>query len=420
MITKTITITSTTLQYEGDSIGKDFIFVLLINGQNYLYRSFNQKITHGKTISVIGQSLGLHLSFDEMERRIQIPIAMMIAELDAVQVEAKSQFLGAGNTDFGLNANILSFEFTEGLDYPHTFSFEVSVLVQGDFWNPKGREHSKTAHLKLLMEIVANWDRTQMELGERILLEYQSGRRSFNGDSLQEIKLIGAIMPGTDFGEANLLWAKLEGADLYGSDFKLAILRGANLRNTKLENANLSEANLVEAIFDEANLRNADLSYAIINTSFVGCQAVNANFTGAQITASNFQSADLGSASFREAKLDYVDFRNANLRVADFTGAQIGKINYEGADINGAIGLENISSTNFDPTDPFEGKSEEYRRGYTEGYDRGYGYAIGQEKYDEYAWEVSLTDNFPGYTTDFAAGYKVGFMQTYNESWADK
>jgi flagellar biosynthesis/type III secretory pathway protein FliH len=78
-----------------------------------------------------------------------------------------------------------------------------------------------------------------------------------------------------------------------------------------------------------------------------------------------------------------------------------------------------VPSTNFDPIDPFEGKSEEFRRGYQEGYSRGYAHAIGQEKYDEYAWEVSLTDHFPGYTTDFAAGYQAGFMQTYRESWAD-
>lgn len=419
MITKTITITPTTLHYEGDAIGSDFVFVLLIHGQSYLYRSFRQKIGHGDRISIIGQSLGLHLSFAESERTVHIPIALMAAELDPTDKEPASRFLGASTTDFGMNATILSFEFTLGYDYPHVFEFEMPVAVQGDFWAEKGREKHKTAQLKLIMEIEANWDTTQMELGERIFMEYQAGRRSFNGDSLQEIQLAGVGMPGADFGEANLLWANLEGADLYRSDFKLAILRGANLRNAKLENANLSEANLVEAILDEANLRNADLSDAMLNGSLIGIEAEQANFSRAQIHASNFTNANLVGALFHAAKLDYVDFRNANLRAADFTGAQINSINYEGADTTGTIGLENIPSTNFDPVDPFEGKSEEYRQGYTEGYERGYGYAVKNPTYDEFAWEKSLTDNFPGYTTDFAEGYKVGFMQTYKESLAD-
>lgn len=419
MITKTITITPSTLQYEGDAIGRDFVFVLLLQGQEYLYRSFRQKIGLGESISIIGQSLGLHLAFKESERKVSIPIAVMAAELDPTEKEPASQFLGASTTDFGMNAEILTFEFTLGYDYPHTFAFEMPVSVQGDFWATRGREKNKTAQLKFLMDIEVNWDTTQMDLGTRIFMDYQAGRRSFNGDVLQQINLSNAVMPGTDFGEANLLWANLEGADLYRSDFKLAILRGANLKNAKLENANLSEANLVEAILDEANLRNADLSYAIINSNLIAVEAVNANFTGAQIHGSNFRSADLASALFRNAKLEYVDFRNANLRGADFTGAQIDKINYEGADITGAIGLEKVPSTNFDPIDPFEGKSEDYRRGYQEGYERGYGYAIKNPKYDEFAWEKSLTDNFPGYTTDFAEGYKIGFMQTYNESLAD-
>lgn len=419
MITKTITITPSILQYAGDAIGRDFVFVLLINGQEYLYRSFRQKIGLGESISIIGQSLGLHLAFEESERKVSIPVAVMAAELDPTEKEPASQFLGASTTDFGMNAEILTFEFTLGYDYPHIFTFEMPVAVQGDFWATRGREKNKTAQLKFLMDIEVNWDTSQMELGARILADYQAGRRSFNGDVLQQINLQNAVMPGVDFGEANLLWANLENADFYGADFPMAILRGANLRFANLEKARLSEANLVEAILDDANLRFADLSYANINGSCVDCKAQNANFTGAQIHASNFKSADLGGAIFKDAKLDYVDFREANLRLTDFTGAQIGKINYEGANLEGSIGLENIPSTNFDPVDPFEGKSDEYRSGYTEGYDRGYAYAIENPNYDEYAWEKSLTDNFTGYTTDFAEGYKIGFMQTYNESLAD-
>lgn len=419
MITKTITLTPSSIRYEGDSIGRDFIFVVLIQGQEYLYRSFRQKIGHGETISIIGQSLGLHLSFDESERTIHIPVAIMAAELDPTEKEPASRFLGASTTDFGLNAAFISFEFTLVYDYPHTFAFEMPVQVQGDFWAERGREKHKTAHLIFSLDVEVNWDTTQMELGTRIFMDYQSGRRSFNGDVLQQINLAGVAMPGTDFGEANLLWANLEGADLYRSDFTLAILRAANLRSTKLENANLSEANLAEAVLDEANLRNADLTYAVINSSFIGCEAVNANFTGAQIHSSNFKNADLTGALFREAKLEYVDFRNANLRGADFTGAQIDKINYEGADLTGAIGLYEVPSTNFDPVDPFEGKSEAYRKGYQEGYERGYQYAIDYPVFDEMAWEKSLINTFNEYSQDFAEGYKIGFMQTYNESLAD-
>lgn len=418
MHTKTITITPSILQYEGDAIGRDFLFVLLLNGQEYLYRSFRQKIGHGEQVSIIGQSLGLHLSFEETQPSIHIPVAIMAAELDPTQHEPESRFLGSSTTDFGMNATVLSFDFTKGDDYPHTFVFELSVAVQGDFWNAKGREHHKTAHLKLLMDVEINWDTTQMDIGERVLMEYQAGRRSFRGESLQQIKLLNAKMPGVDFGETNLLWANLEHADLYGSDFKRAIFRAVNASRANLERANFMAANVTEAIFDEANLRGANFSEAQINTSFQHAKAVGANFSAAQLQGSNFQYADLSGASFRNAHLDYVDFRHAILKDVDFTDAVFGLINYENANLQGVKNL-NAPSINFDAGDPFEGKTEDYRQGYHEGYKRGYQYAIDHPVYDESAWKQSLKEEFPSYTPPFAAGYELGFMQTYRESQAD-
>lgn len=419
-MTKTITLTAAALKYEGDTIGRDFQFLLLINGQRYLYKRFQLKIGQGETKTLTSYDLGVHLSYEELTQRVDIPVVLMAAELDPPATASPEAFIGAPTTDFGLAARVVSFDFEEVLTYPHTFFIELPVEVQGDFWAKTGREKHKTALLTLFVDVEINWDKTAMETGQLLIMQYQAGRRNFNGELLQQVNLKDAVLPGIDLGEANLLWANLENADLYRADLPLAILRAANLHAAKLENARLSEANLVEAVLDNANLCAADLSYAFINGSCVGCKAIGANFAGAQISSSNFQGADLSGAIFHNAKLDYVDFREANLQGADFTGAIIGKINYDQAKLTDSIGLEGIASTNFDPPAPFEGKSEDYRQGYHEGYERGYSYAIDEAEYDENSWEKSLTEHFPGYTPDFVAGYKDGFLQTYNESWADK
>ncbi len=257
-----------------------------------------------------------------------------------------------------------------------------------------------------------------MEIGEQILMQYQAGRRSFKSDNLQQINLMDVKMPGVDMQEANLLWANMQSADLSAGKFKRAMLRGVNAKNAHLDHADFSEANMMEANFESANLQGAIFSKAQINTGFQYAKAAGADFSGATIESTNFQYADLSGATFCNARLDYVDFRHAILTGADFTGAAWGLVNYEGAATERMKNFT-VISTNFDAKDPLEGKSEDFRKGYAEGYERGYGYAIVHPDQKETAWKKSLSTAFPAATSDFAAGYQLGFMQTYWEASAN-
>jgi hypothetical protein len=92
---------------------------------------------------------------------------------------------------------------------------------------------------------------------QRLVRQYQSGKRNF-----QEFELPGADLRGADLRGANLEWADLRGADLRGANLRGARLREANLTDADLTDANLMDAQLPHSNLSRADLRGANLSGA--------------------------------------------------------------------------------------------------------------------------------------------------------------
>lgn len=85
-------------------------------------------------------------------------------------------------------------------------------------------------------------------------------------------------------------------------------LSNANLIGAKLNGANISLAKMRSANFQNANL-------------------MGANLIGAYLKDANFQDANLRWANFTNADLENVDFRGADLRGAKFNAALLKDIN---------------------------------------------------------------------------------------------
>ena len=123
-----------------------------------------------------------------------------------------------------------------------------------------------------------------------------------------------------DLSNAGLVFAKLSGVDLTGS--------------------NLREANLSRADLSFANLRNVD---------FRGASLLGANLNGADLTGANLSSVDLSGVNFSNANLQGANLSGSDLRRAYFGGANLTGVNFANTFLRGAIGI---------PIDSV--KSEEY------------------------------------------------------------
>ncbi len=95
-----------------------------------------------------------------------------------------------------------------------------------------------------------------------------------------------------DLNGADLRWANLHDADLYGADLNGADLRWANLRGANLHDADLYGADLYGADLRGANLRCADLRGANLN----GADLYGADLYGADLRGANLYGADLRGA----------------------------------------------------------------------------------------------------------------------------
>lgn len=133
---------------------------------------------------------------------------------------------------------------------------------------------------------------------QKILEQYQAGKRSFRNLPLRRVDfhgltLTGADFSGTDFGEANL-----RGADLRNCNFKGAYFNDADLSGANLEKANLGEASLIKTYLLKANLQGAHLENALCTGAFL----TRANLQESCLNGTLLNGADLTGAKLTNAK----------------------------------------------------------------------------------------------------------------------
>lgn len=410
--TKIVTVTPSLIRYEGDPLGDDFFFHLVIRDQSFIHKAFSLKLRYNEVTDIRYLNLGVQFDYPDYLNTATIPFSMVAIETEANRLLDQA-------SDFGQGLGMLHLDFETILENPATSIYELPISVFGDYLNTNGKEKNKIANLTLLVDVEVRFDETLIFPSERIIVLYEMGQRVYDGEMLQNVSLRDVTLPGIDFSSANLLFANFDASDLYRASFRLAICANAIFTNTHLRRAIFSEANVVGADFSNADASETDFTFAQISSTFKNTQLVSANFQDATVRATNFQQANLTDANFGRAQLEFIDFRGANLTRADFRTATLSNINYEGAILDGVMGLD-VPSTNFDGVDPFEGRSEAFRTGYTEGYERGFPQSTADDVFDDLAWQKSLAVHFPDASADFAEGYQIGFMESYREGFATK
>jgi uncharacterized protein YjbI with pentapeptide repeats len=187
-------------------------------------------------------------------------------------------------------------------------------------------------------------------------------RRPFE---LFRANLSGQWLVNADLRLADLRFANLSGASLFGANLSGASLFGANLSGADLGNANLtgadlrlaknlSSANLFGANLFGADLNEADLSDANLNTANLsGANLRLANLRGAKLGFASLIRADLSGADLSDADLiSHAQLNEANLRLANLRGAQLNEANLSGADLNEAdLSDANLSGANLTGAD---------------------------------------------------------------------
>jgi uncharacterized protein YjbI with pentapeptide repeats len=108
---------------------------------------------------------------------------------------------------------------------------------------------------------------------------------------------------------ADLLLAKLSGADLSGAD-----IAGADMAEAILSNANLSGTDLASANLTYADASGADLDGADV----AGGNLYGANLTSAKLVAANLSGVDLTDAALSGANLTRTDLKGATVAGANF------------------------------------------------------------------------------------------------------
>jgi uncharacterized protein YjbI with pentapeptide repeats len=120
----------------------------------------------------------------------------------------------------------------------------------------------------------------------------------------------------TDAPTPKVDWRRcyFDGASLPDRDLTGAMLRDASFVRTNLKAANLTKADGARAKFFAADLTGARLDgAALIDTDFSNAKLSGGSLVGADLRRSHFFKADLSGADLSGAKLDGADFFNANL-----------------------------------------------------------------------------------------------------------
>jgi len=141
--------------------------------------------------------------------------------------------------------------------------------------------------------------------------------------------------------DADLAYAKLDGADLADADLAgatltYAILNRADLTRSNLRGAKLTRAILTSAYLTRSNLRGANLRGANLTGAFlVGANLRDANLTGAILDGANLRGANLYRADLSFARLDDANLTDATMDGAIMDGATLTRAIMDGMTMDG-------------------------------------------------------------------------------------
>jgi uncharacterized protein YjbI with pentapeptide repeats len=159
-----------------------------------------------------------------------------------------------------------------------------------------------------------------------------------NPDAMPDMDLAGLQFAGADLTKAIFLQCQVDGADFSGARLGQAVFltaagsqvnfSGADLENLRVvKDSRLDKANFTGAKLQKANLRGTDLSGSV----FVGANLTDADLSETRLARANLRDVDAANLRLAKADLSGADLSGANLRQATLQ-----KSNLQGAVFLGA------------------------------------------------------------------------------------
>ncbi|UWR78780.1 pentapeptide repeat-containing protein [Phaeobacter inhibens] len=152
---------------------------------------------------------------------------------------------------------------------------------------------------------------------------------------MKRIRAVNCVSISIDLRHANLQRFDLTGLDLSGAILSGSHMQGSFLRDTQFRNASLPFAKMQGTNLGNAKMLTSNLNWADLRQAFLG---------GAMLRGASLRHADMQGAKLYDAELQKADFTSTNLRGADLSGAKMQGIRLGGANMQGA----DISATTID------------------------------------------------------------------------
>ena len=147
--------------------------------------------------------------------------------------------------------------------------------------------------------------------------------RNYEGANLYLTVLRRALLDGVNFSKANLTWAIMDSSRIKFAIMDSVVLREAHLEHSIFDSVNLSYANLRGAhlentYFGDAHLEFADFRWAILSHSDLPWSHLeNAALIETNLDSASLFGAYLNQCDFTKARLRYVHFEHARGLTAD-------------------------------------------------------------------------------------------------------
>lgn len=238
----------------------------------------------------------------------------VLSQADLTGIEArKASFRGADLVRASMARADLSEADLTGCD------LEGADLTGARLSSASAKEAS-FAGATLRNAVLAGADLEGANLEESVLhgADFTSGRlvrASFFRAWGRRVRLLRAVAPAAQMGEARLPNADCTELDAPESAWEKAHLSGADFSRARLSKSEFSSALLARAKFPQANLRNARLlECSLRQAELVRCNLFEANLEKADLTGADLRQANLYGAETRDARIDGAAFEQANLK----------------------------------------------------------------------------------------------------------